>query len=270
MAQLNPPSDPFVIASFPVEHVILIRMNRPPYNMMSQSAQRALGRMIHWFDDEPSLRIAILTGTDKGFCAGADLKEWMANKDSGIEVPEVIDGFGGVSRRQGKKPIIAMVNGITMGGGMEMMVNCDLVVASDRAIFALPEVKRGVFAKMGALGRIVRYLGLQRASELALIGEPITAQKAMEWGLVNRVVPHEKLVDEALKMAKQVCANSPDSVIVSRTGMLAAMEHGSLERSTQLHNLSPEVRILEQGDNIREGLRSFKEKRQPKWVNSKI
>ena len=113
----------------------------------------------------------------------------------------------------------------------------DLVIASTKASFALPEVKRGVFAKAGALGRIIRFLGisrhevvaadvvgLQRASELALLGDPISPQKMHEWGIVNEVVQHEDLIPTAMRYARKICENSPDAVIVSRTGMLASLE----------------------------------------------
>jgi hypothetical protein len=111
----------------------------------------------------------------------------------------------------------------------------DIVIASNKASFALPEVKRGVFAKAGALGRIIRFLGnevwfkvdetgLQRASEMALIGDPISPQKMHEWGVVNAIVPHDELMPTALKWARKICQNSPDAVIVSRTGMLSSLE----------------------------------------------
>ena len=112
----------------------------------------------------------------------------------------------------------------------------DIGIASSKASFALPEVKRGVFAKAGALGRIIRFIGnfphaflvltvgLQRASELALIGDPIAPQKMQEWGVVNAIVPHEELIPTALLWARKICANSPDSVIASRTGMLMSLE----------------------------------------------
>jgi len=126
--------------------------------------------------------------------------------------------------------------------------------------------------------------GLQRASELALIGDPISPQKMNEWGIVNAVVSPEELIPTALKWARKICANSPDAVIVSRTGMLMSLESipdlfisarltfidGSLERGTQLHNTSREVRELETGVNISEGLAAFNEKRSPRWRSSKI
>jgi enoyl-CoA hydratase/carnithine racemase len=258
--------------SFPTPQILLITLQRGEFSMMNQAMQQQLSTLMQWYDREPSLRCAIMTGNGRGFCVGADLKEWLAMKAANPEAnhPEVVGGFGGVSRRKGKKPLIAAVNGMCLGGGMEMAVNCDLVVASERAVFGTPEVKRGVFAKMGAIGRLVRFIGLQRASELLLTGEDISAQTALQWGLINRVVPHDKLMETAMTFARQICVNSPDSVIVSRTGILASLEHGSLERSTQVHNESAEVALLERGENIREGLAAFKEKRGTKWQDSKL
>lgn len=267
--------------SFPTPRVLLVTMQRG-YNMLNMEMQHTLSAIWKWYDTEPSLRCAIITGSGKSFCAGADLKEWLATRlpssksqssgpgYGGASWGEISGGFGGMSRRVGKKPIIGAVNGLCLGGGMEMAVNCDLVISSTRAEFGLPEVKRGVFAKMGALGRIVRFIGLQRASELALLGDSISPQKAHEWGIVNLVVEHEQVVTKAVEWAEKIASNSPDSIIVSRMGMLMSLEHGSLERGTQLVNDSLEVRGLENGQNIEEGLRSFKEKRATRWIDSKL
>lgn len=130
--------------SYPAPNILLVTLNRG-YNMLNTEMHEVLSLIWRWYDLEPSLRCAIFTGSNKSFCAGADLKQWLLTRKS----TEVIGGFGGLSRRIGKKPIIAAVNGLCLGGGMEMAVNCDLVVASERAEFGLPEVKRGVFAKQG-------------------------------------------------------------------------------------------------------------------------
>lgn len=260
-----------IALSYPRPQVLLVTMRRG-YNMLNMEMQNTLSDIWKWYDGEPGLRCAIVTGSGKSFCAGADLKEWLATRsgESDTVWGEVPGGFGGMSRRVGRKPIVGAINGLCLGGGMEMAVNCDLVVASDRAEFGLPEVKRGVFAKMGALGRIVRFVGLQRASELALLGDSISPATARDWGLVNAVVPHDRLMAKAVEWAGKVADNSPDSIIVSRLGMMLSLEHGSLERGTQLLNESLDVRGLEQGENIEEGLRSFKEKRATRWVDSKL
>ncbi|BFZ53736.1 hypothetical protein PYCC9005_000767 [Savitreella phatthalungensis] len=263
---------------FPSSQILVVTLCRNDYNMLNQALQHKLNELLDWFDitdanrdlEASRLRVAIIAATGKGWCCGADLKEWLVNNAAGKTFNAPSGGFGGISRRISKKPIIAAVQGLCLGGGTEMVVNCDLVVAAKSAQFGLPEVKRGVFAKMGALGRIVRHLGLQRASELALIGEPISAQQGQEWGFINRVVEREQVLPTALDLAHRICANSPDSVIVSKTGMQFAQEIGSLERSTQVHNDSSFVRGLEQGENIAEGLAAFKEKRETRWRDSKL
>lgn len=263
---------------FPTEHVLVVTMCRNEYNMLNQALHIGLNRLFDWYDTTDAavdaqaarLRCCVLAAEGKGWCCGADLKEWLALKSAGDAHDAPKGGFGGLSRRVSKKPIIAAVQGMCLGGGMEMVVNCDLVVASDKAQFALPEVKRGVWAKQGALGRIVRHLGLQRASELALLGEPITAARAHEWGIVNRVVARDQVLATAVDLAKRIAGNSPDAVIVSKTGMQFAQEIGSLERSTQVHNDSSFVYGLEHGENIVEGLLAFKEKRETRWKDSKL
>ena len=187
-------------------------------------------------------------------------------------------GFGGVSRRVGKKPVIGAINGLAFGGGMEMVANMDLVVAARSAKFALPEVKRGVIALAGALPRIVRTLGKPRAMEMALTGRTVSAEEAREWGMVNFVtegaavevaVEERPVVKKALEYAREIAANSPDSVIISRAGIMMGWEDGSAEHATQ-NIMEIYSQRLNEGENIREGVRAFVEKRPPRWVPSKL
>lgn len=160
---------------------------------------------------------------------------------------------------------------------MEAITNTDIVVAAKSAMFGLPEVKRGVAAAAGALPRIVRTVGKQRAMEMALTGRPLTAAEGKEWGFVNAItddypidgdVMQRPVVKKALEMAKEICENSPDSVIVSRAGIMQGWEMGA-EEATRQSNESWGHR-LNQGENIKEGVRAFVEKRPPKWVGSKL
>lgn len=234
-------------------------------------------------DAEPSLRCAILTGKGRAFCAGADLKEWdqanrpeAAARAGGEKLSRAQEqrsmpasGFGALSRRGGKKPIICAVNGICFGGGCEMVINADIVIAEEQATFGLPEVKIGVVALAGALTRLVRTVGKQRAMEMALTGRTLGAEEAREWGLVNRVVGRGNSVEEAVKMAELIAANSPDSVIVSREGIKMGWEGVGAEEGTRLIAENWYSR-MDRGENMREGVRSFVEKRKPKWVPSKL
>lgn len=180
-------------------------------------------------------------------------------------------GFGALSRRNGRKPIIAAVNGLAYGGGTELIVNCDMVVAAKKATFGLPEVKRGVVAIAGALPRIVRTIGRPRAMEMALTGRVVPAQEAYEWGLINKVVGdgEGEVVDAAVEYAKAIAENSPDAVIVSREGIKMGWEGVGAEEGSRLlvENWYPR---LAAGDNIKEGVKAFVEKRKPNWKAAKL
>lgn len=179
-------------------------------------------------------------------------------------------GLAGLPRRNGKKPIIAAVNGLCLGGGFEMVANCDLVVASATAVFGLPEVKRGIVPVAGCLPRLTRTIGLQRTMDLVLTGRTVTATTLQEWGLVSQVVPAETdVVQAALQVAATMCQNSPDALIVGRRGVRRSWEAGSVEDAvTSLaEGWYPQ---LVGSPNFAEGIRAFVEKRAPQWVNSKL
>lgn len=267
----------YVLLEYPAEHVLRVVINQEKdANALSTEAHWEMHRVFDWFDEQPELWVAILTGKgEKAFCAGQNLKKWLEQRQAAAEGEIVTlshppSGFGGISRRSnGRKPVIAAVNGFAMGGGFEIVLNCDIVVCVRKAKLALPEVKRGVYAAAGGLSRATRILGLQRASELIFTGQPITAEKAMEWGVVNAVVETQaELQAKALDYARMIVENSPDSVRVSKTGIRLAYEIASTERTTQMHNDSEEVRLWAKGYNINEGLKAFKEKRSPKWKSS--
>lgn len=234
-----------------------------------------LDKLWSWYDAEPSLRCAVITGTGRAFCAGADLKEWHEKNNEGKKSDEqegdkwTENGFGGLSNRRGKKPVIAAVNGLCLGGGMEMALNVDIIIASDKAKFGLPEVARGVVAIAGALPRLTRIVGRQRASEMALLGRMYTAQQLVEWGIVNKVVAHDQVVQEALQWAVDMANNSPDSVIVSREGLLGGWDAEDPKMSTKRVDQGI-YQGLDGGENMKEGVLSFVEKRKPVWKNSKL
>jgi enoyl-CoA hydratase/carnithine racemase len=281
----QPPRQTYGVVSFPAPHVMLVIFNRPKsLNSMTSNGQYELESLFAWYDSEPSLRCAIVTGAGRAFCAGMDLKEWnQANArraggehDAQPMMPR--SGFGALSRRHGKKPVIAAVNGLAFGGGMEIVANLDLVVAARSAKFALPEAKRGVVAMAGSLPRLARTIGRPRATELALTGKSITAAKAREWGLINLVtedsgdeseVVERPVVKAALELAASIVENSPDSVIISRAGIVAGYEDGSAENASRLLSENWES-ALDDGQNLHEGVLAFAEKRSPIWVDSKL
>ncbi|KAF5980616.1 hypothetical protein FBULB1_5084, partial [Fusarium bulbicola] len=265
---LNPPKVPHTAVSFPHPHVVLVTLNRPEHlNALQGQMSIDLDRLWRWYDNEPSLRCAILTGTGRAFCAGADLKEWnVKNSEENVKDVErwAENGFGGLSNRHGKKPVIAAVNGLCLGGGMEMALNVDMVIASETAKFGLPEVKRGVVAIAGALPRLIRTVGRQRASEVALLGRMYSAQQFLDWGIVNKVVKLEDVVQEALKWAVEMSGNSPDSIIVSREGLLGGWEAEGPRESTSRTD-GGIYKGMDGGDNMKEGVLSFVEKRNAVW-----
>lgn len=271
-----PPKVTDALISFPTPRILLVVLNRPKsLNCITAVCDHELASLFCWLDCEPSLRCGIITGTGRAFCAGADLKEWDNQNDKAESRPSPVGGFCGLSRRSGKKPMIAAVNGICFGGGCEMVVNTDIVIASEKAVFGLPEVKRGVVATAGALPRLVRTVGRQRAMEMALTGRPVDAREAERWGLVNKVVgsggdgASSEVVAEAIRVAEIIAANSPDSVIVTREGVKMGWEGVGVEEGTRIieRDWFPK---MDNGENMKEGLKAFVEKREPRWVPSKL
>jgi len=193
----------------------------------------------------------------------------MANNKSGIRMTFPPAGFGGISLRQGKKPIVAAVNGPAYGGGCEMVVNCDLVIADADATFSLPEVRRGVTPFGGALPRLVRTVGRQRATDMALTGRIVSAEEFKDWGVCNCVVPRGQSVDKALEYARKISGNSPDAVIITREGLKMGWEALGVSDGNRLFADGWSNRIYD-GPNMQEGLDAFTEKREPRWKDSKL
>lgn len=159
----------------------------------------------------------------------------MSNNKNGIPMDLPANGFGGISFRHGKKPVVAAVNGPAFGGGCEMAVNCDLVVASETASFALPEVKRGVTPFGGALPRLMRIAGRQRATEMALTGRSVPAREFKEWGICNEVVEKGQcVVAKAIELSQMMAKNSPDAIIVTREGLKMGYEALGVAESSRL------------------------------------
>ncbi|KAJ7266913.1 enoyl-CoA hydratase/carnithine racemase [Mycena haematopus] len=278
-----------IIINFPKDHVLLLTLNRPKsLNAMTPQMVEDLRKVLNWFEDEPSLWVVVLTGSGRAFCAGADLKAWNRDEQRGQPssaeaILSNIHGFASISRRESKKPFIAAVNGHSFGGGTELVLNCDLVVASKDANFGLPEVKRGVVAIQGGIPRLARIAGHQLASEMLLLGKTVTATmpaidldckfftllcKLALTGLlsVNVVVPTTDVLPTALDLASQIIANSPDSVQSTKKALLLAQKYSN-EETVSVHVRAPETVGFMFGDNIKEGLKAFNEKRNPVWQN---
>lgn len=196
--------------------------------------------------------------------------EWNDMNKAGVVNDMSAPGLAGLPRREGKKPIIAAVNGICMGGGFEMIVNCDLVIACSSAAFSLPEVKRGIVPVAGCLPRLTRIIGLQRTTDLVLTGRNVSAKTLHEWGLVTQLTEFPADVARvAIQTAQLMCRNSPDALIVARRGIRLGWEAGSVEDAVS--KLADEsYPKLMQSHNFAEGILAFVEKRPPVYRNSKL
>ncbi|KAF9528117.1 ClpP/crotonase-like domain-containing protein [Crepidotus variabilis] len=275
MGELNIPTHSNEVkASIPSPHILLVSLNRPKaLNAMSSTMSADMKRLLDWFEGEPELWVVVLTGEGRLFCAGADLIEWNKQQQGGDtsdqgRVAANRYGFGSVSRRESTKPIIAAVHGGAYGGGLEMVVNSDLVIASEDAKFGFPEVTRGVIAIQGAIPRITQICGHQKASELLLTGKIIGAVEARDrFGFVNAVVPNSTTaVAEAIKLAQQITANSPDAVQSTKHALVLSQRLSHSETVSQ-HVWSHVTERVYNGQNIKEGLKAFAEKRRPIWTN---
>jgi crotonobetainyl-CoA hydratase len=247
-------------------NVLIITINRPDArNAINSAVSVGIGEALEEAQHDPDVRAVVITGSgDKSFCAGADLKA-IARRENIYHPDHAEWGFAGYVHHFIDKPTIAAVNGTALGGGTELALASDLVVAAGRAQFGLPEVKRGLIAAAGGVFRIVDQLPRKVAMELLLTGEPLTASDAWEWGLVNQVVKEGSVLDAALAMAARVTVNAPLSVQASKRvaygvddGVIVGDEPG-WDRTMR------EMRSLIKSEDAREGPLAFAEKREPVW-----
>ncbi len=248
-----------------VERVLHVTLARPErHNALHPPAHRELAAVFDAFAADPELWVAILTGAgERAFCAGADLK-WLA-EGGGAALPPT--EFGGLTARYDlDKPVIAAVNGIAFGGGFELALACDVIVASEHARFALPEPKVGVAAVYGGLHRVVRQLPQKLAMGLLLTGATLDAAEAERHGLVNQVVPHDALGAAARRWADAMLACAPLAVRASKAAALRGLDAPSLQAA--MAGPHPELERALRSADAREGPRAFAEKRTPRWTGS--
>jgi enoyl-CoA hydratase len=246
----------------------VVVLNRPQVrNAMNASMALQINETLDELSGDDDTWAVVLTGAgDKAFCAGQDLKELAGHQGAGAPGrPELSGGWGGITGRQFPKPLLAAVNGVAFGGGFEIVLCCDLVVAEAHAQFALPEVKRGVVAAAGGLVRVARRLPPSLALEMVLTGESISADQALRHGLVNRVVPTGKSLASALDLAALACAGSPLAVRASKQVVRAVMSGGETEAFELQRRLLAQLRTT---DDFEEGPRAFVEKRPPQWTGA--
>ena len=244
--------------------VAIVVMDRPEArNAMNAELSAQLDATYDKLANDDAIWAVVLTGAGgRAFCAGQDLKEVVTRDATNTPRPPRKGGFGAITQRDFAKPIIAAVNGFALGGGFEICLACDLIVAEEHATFGLPEVKRGIYAGGGGLVRIGERVPLPIALEIVMTGEPLTAQRAYELGLVNRVVPIGQSVAAAVELANVICAAAPLSVRLSKKLVRTRVERGEAELLALQDQLGAELRRTE---DAHEGPRAFVEKRAPRW-----
>jgi crotonobetainyl-CoA hydratase len=249
-------------------HVMLITINRPhARNAVDFAVHVGIGEALEEADLDPDVRAVILTGAgDQAFCAGADLKalgrgELMRPTDPKREGW----GFAGYVKHHISKPTIAAVNGFALGGGTEITLASDLAVASETATFGLPEVKLGIIAGAGGAFRLSQQVAPKVAMEILLTGDPLSARRALELGLVNAVVPQAQVLDVALALAARITVNAPLSVQATKR-IARGMVAGKVAAEDADWDLSwRETAAILASEDAREGLAAFAEKRAPAW-----
>jgi enoyl-CoA hydratase len=241
--------------------VELLRLNRPEArNAMSPELSAAIEGALDDVEPDADVAAVVITGNGTVFCAGADLRVIAQGGGAGIMTRR--GGFAGLAQRDYSKPVIAAVNGAAVAGGFELVLSCDLVVAADTAVFGLPEVSRGLLAAAGGPIRLAKRLPLAAALEIGLTGDPITADRAFQLGLVNRVVAGPDVVDTAVELAERIGRNSPTAVRVTRRLIREAAEVPEAEGWEK--TMAGAAEVGASGDGI-EGATAFIEKREPVW-----
>ncbi|WP_156425259.1 crotonase/enoyl-CoA hydratase family protein [Mycobacterium sp. GA-1285] len=246
-------------------NVMLVTINRPEArNAVNSAVSAAVGDALQLAQDDPEVRVVVITGAGESFCAGADLKA-IARRENLYHPQHPEWGFAGYVRHYIDKPTIAAVNGTALGGGTEIALASDLVVAEERAKFGLPEVKRGLIAAAGGVFRIVDHLPRKVAMELLFTGEPMSSADALKWGLINRVVPDGTAVEAALELAERVTCNAPLAVWASKRVAMGVDDDVITGDEAGWSRTMREISTVIRSEDAKEGPLAFAEKRQPVW-----
>lgn len=239
--------------------IMTITINRPEAkNAVNKAVAEGIAAAIDELDSNDAIRVAVLTGAGGSFCAGMDLKAFVSG-----ELPVVEGrGFAGVTEAPPKKPLIAAIEGFALAGGFELAITCDLIVAADNSKFGIPEVKRGLVAAGGGLVRLPRQIPSRLAMELALTGDFVSAQRAYEIGLINRVVTAGSALEQATDLARTIAANGPLAVAATKRVL---MELDSWPEAEKFKRQGDIVMPVFMSADAIEGSSAFAEKRPPKW-----
>lgn len=248
------------------DQILTITINRPQVlNALSREAHYEMSGIFDRFANDSSLRVAIVTAAgNRAFCVGSDLKSKL---ESGYEYDEKPPtGFAGFCTRFDlNKPVIAAVNGAAIGGGLEIVLACDLAIAADHVIFSLPEPRVGqaAISASGGVQRLIRQIPFKLAMRIILTAQEITASQALEMGLINEVVPAEELLPRARELAKMIILGAPLAIEASKAVAIASLS-SSLERS--ILDQHPALVKMLMSEDAEEGLKAFYEKRSPCWL----
>lgn len=243
--------------------VAIVILNNPPLNLVTLDLSRQLNALVAKLAVDPSVRVMVLTGSgSKAFCAGSDIKEFPEMMAAGAVVPKKLalenEAYSRVD--DFPKPTIAALNGLAFGGGLELAVCCDLIVAEAGNQVALPEIKLGVFPGSGGTVRVTRRIGEARAKEMMFFGEPISVETALEWGMINRVVPKGKALETALEMARKLAALP--NVALQMCKQAVDMAFDTSEEAAVRGSLALSDKVFSSED-CREGVRAFFAKEPP-------
>jgi enoyl-CoA hydratase len=239
--------------------VLLITINRPDQrNAVNAAVSHGIAAALDELDADSGLSVGVLTGAGKGFCAGMDLKAFVAGERPHVEGR----GFAGITQRSAEKPLIAAIEGFAVAGGLEVALACDLIVAARGARLGIPEVKRSLVAAGGALLRLPRTMPRNAAMELALTGEPIEAERAYELGLVNRLAEPTQALEVALQLAEKIAANGPLALAATKRVMVESADWSDAEFFDRQR---PIIDPVFASEDAREGATAFSERRDPVW-----
>jgi enoyl-CoA hydratase len=239
--------------------VLLITLNRPQArNAVNSALAHGVAAALDELDADDELKVGVLTGAGGSFCAGMDLKAFVAGESPQVEGR----GFAGITQRAARKPLIAAIEGYALAGGLEVALSCDVIVAASDARLGIPEAKRGLIAAAGALIRLPRRIPYHLAMELALTGDPIGAERAHTVGLVNRVAEPGGAVDVALELAATIARNGPLAVDASKHIVSSAQDWTEERAWQEQAELAGKIFVSE---DAREGATAFAEKREPVW-----
>ncbi len=239
----------------------LVRFNRPrALNALSPELMEELGQALEAFDADPEVGAIVLTGNERAFAAGADIKAMATSSAADMLLNDIIGKWETINHI--KKPVIAAVSGFALGGGFELAMACDMIIASESAQFGQPEINLGIIPGFGGTQRLTRAVGKALAMEMVLLDRRLSAEEALRFGLVNHVYPVETYLDETLKLARKLARQAPVAVRLGKEAVNQAFEL-SLHEGLAYERRA--FQMLFATDDQKEGMAAFIEKRRPQW-----